>query len=135
MPLSFNLDEIKDLRESEHSGTFIATHTPIYVHHSHARKFLGRVNSGQLNTILTGKEGFGIKLEWKGDFLTIVPGVVNGDMPDGSIWLSHAAFWKREQHLRELHAEKNKSKQQQKAAEIDERSKALIRKAVEDEVI
>lgn len=115
-----------------HPKGFIATHKPITLHHGHVRRLLYKVVSGNLNTIIVGKDGFGIKLEWDSNYLTIVPGVVNSSMPDDTMYVGYAKFWQREEARK--HAERE-SKAKKKVAHIEEASASIIAQAQEDEIL
>ena len=114
----------------EQSGEgFVPTHKTLFLHNTHVRRMMYLVAQGKLNCVFTDKDGFGIRVEWKGNFLTFTPGIVTGGMPKETLWMSHASFWEREQHLKEIKREQGKVA---KEREIAQRSAEIIQQDTEE---
>ena len=111
---------------------FLGTHKSIPIHNTHVRRIFHKITNGQLNAILLGTDGFGVKMEWSGNYLLITPGLVNHKMPEDTLYLGHASFWKREEDKKRVQAEQSKKKRVEK---IEEMSSKLINQAQEDEII
>lgn len=111
---------------------FISTHKPILVHNTHVRRVFYKIASGQLNAVFLDGEGFGLRLEWRGQYLSITPGVVNATMPDETMYISHATFWRQEEERKKMRAEQERKK---KVELVEKNSSNMIQEAEDDEII